>query len=91
MLTRMLEKTAKKQEKKLPEFSVCCSRFKTTNPVDNASFRKCDSKLEIVTKQLRRVFDPIDERWIFVGETPRDRLRTHENIKIIKDEGGEKE
>ena len=91
MLTRMLEKTAKKQEKKLPEFSVCCSRFKTTNPVDKASFRKCDSKLEIVTKQLRRVFDPIDERWIFVDESPCYCLSTHENIKIIKNEGGEKE
>jgi hypothetical protein len=87
----MLEKTAKKQEKKLPEFSVCCSRFKTTNPVDNASFRKCDSKLEIVTKQLRRVFDPIDERWVFIDELTPDCLSSHKNIMIIKNEGGEKE
>jgi len=91
MLAKILEKTTKKQENKLQKSLVWCSRFKIIIPVDNASFRKCDSKLEIVTKQLRRVFDPIDERWIFVGETPRDRLRTHENIKIIKREGGEKE
>ncbi len=91
MLAKILEKTAKKQEKKLLKFSVWCSRFKTTNPVDNASFRKCDSKLEIVTKQLRRVFDPIDERWISVDEASRDCLSIHENIKIIKNEGGEKE
>ncbi len=80
MLAKKLEKTAKKQEKKLPKFSVWCSRFKTT-----------DSKLEIVTKQLRRVFDPIDERWISVDEPSRDCLSAHENVKIMKNEGGEKE
>jgi hypothetical protein len=87
----MLEKTAKKQENNLPKFSLRCSRCKTINLVDNASFRKCDSKLGKLTKPLRRVFDPIDERWIFVDEPYRVCLSNHENIKIIKNEGGEKE
>ena len=91
MLAEKLEKTAKKQEKKLAKFSVWCSRCKTTSPVDNASFRKCNSNLEIVAKQLRRVFDQIDERWISVDEPSRDCLSAHENIKIMKNEGGEKE
>jgi len=91
MLAKILEKTAKKQENKLQKSSVWSSRCKTIIPVDKASFRKCNPKLEIVTKQLRRVFDPFDERWVFIDEPTPDCLSSHEKIKIIKNEGGEKE
>ena len=91
MLTRMLEKTGKNGKITCKKFSVGCSICKIITHDEDASFRKCDSELGTLTKPLRRVFDPIDERWIFVDEPSRVCLSTHENIKIIKNEGGEKE
>jgi len=59
------------------------------------SFIDPTKKVSEVTNKLKepeqRVFDPIDERWVFINEPTPDSLSSQENIKIIRDEGGEKE
>ena len=61
------------------------------NSAEQVLRRKYEAKSEIRTSVSERVFDPFDERWVFIDEPTPDCLGNHENIKIIKNEGGEKE
>jgi len=63
----------------------------TLNSARKVLSRKHEATSEIQTRVLERVFDPFDERWVFIDEPTPDCLGNHENIKIIKNEGGEKE
>ena len=49
------------------------------------------NELEEPEEQMQRVFDSTDGRWVFIDLPTPDCLGNHENIKIIKNEGGEKE
>ena len=71
--------------------SIKCKESGTLNSAEQILRRKYEAKSEIQTRVLERVFDPFDERWVFIEELTPDCLSNHENIKIIKDEGGEKE
>ena len=44
------------------------SRCRMPNSDDMVS-KKCDPQSQVTSAQRKRVFDPIDERWVFV-ETP---------------------
>ena len=85
MLAKRLEKTAKNRKKNWPSFQCGVLDAKQLALLTMLLLENV-----IPTWKLRRVFDPIDERWIFVDESPCYCLSTHENIKIIKNEGGEK-
>jgi len=40
---------------------------------------------------MQRVFDSIDGRWVFIENSAGIDFASNKNIKIIKNEGGEKE
>jgi hypothetical protein len=71
--------------------SINCKERGTLNSAEQVLRREYEAKSEIQTRVLERVFDPFDERWVFIDEPTRVCLRSHENIKIMKNEGGEKE
>jgi hypothetical protein len=83
------QKTVKGVVKNLS--SINCKESGTLNPAEQVFRRKYEAKSEIQTRVLERVFDPFDERWVFIDEPVPDCLSSHENIKIIKNEGDEKE
>jgi hypothetical protein len=84
-----LAKTVKGVEKNLS--SINCKESARFNSAEQVLRRKYEAKSEIQTRVLERVFDPFDERWVFIDEPTPDCLSSHRNIKIIKNEGGEKE
>jgi len=58
----------------------------------NESTKACATgKEQEASFSMKRVFDPFDERWVFIDELTPDCLSSHENLRIIKNEGGEKE
>lgn len=71
--------------------SINCKESGTSNSAEQVLGRKYEATSKIQTRVLERVFDPFDERWVFIDEHRPDCLISHENIKIIKNEGGEKE
>lgn len=71
--------------------SINCKESGTLNSAKKVLRRKNETKSEIQARVLERVFDPFDERWVFIDEPARYCLNRQENIKIIKNEGGEKE
>jgi hypothetical protein len=83
------QKTIKGEVKNLS--SINCKENGTLNFAKKVLRRKYGATSEIQTRVLERVFDPFDERWVLIDEPTPDCLSNHEKIKIIKNEGGEKE
>ena len=71
--------------------SINFKENRTLNSSKKVLRRKYEAKSEIPTKVLERVFDPFDERWVFIDEPTPDCLSCHEDIRIVKNVGGEKE
>ena len=64
--------------------SINCKKSARLNSAEQVLHRKYEAKSEIQTRVLERVFDPLDERWVFIDEPMSDCLSSHENIKIVK-------
>ena len=64
--------------------SINCEESGTLDSAKKFLRRKYEAKSEIQSRVLEPVFDPFDERWVFIDEHRPDCLSSHENIKIIK-------
>ena len=71
--------------------SINCKECARLDSAEQVLRRKYEAKSEIRTRVSERVFDPFDERWVFIDEPTPDCLGNHENIKMVKKRGGEKE
>ena len=68
--------------------SINCKESGTLYSAKKVLRRKYEATSGIQTRVLERVFDPFEERWVFIDEPWLDCLSSHENIKIIRNEGG---